>query len=141
MTSHDSRNRHEDNLDLGFNIPADALDYLDPDIIKKWPQGLSDMLSVVESAHIHAGDEPKTARRRAFSAVRAISRFAGGRSLYVPQGRQLDRALRDREIWESHRGDNMAQLVQDYGLTEAQIYAILAEQRKLAQRRVQPKLF
>ncbi len=137
----DSRNRHEDNLDLGFGIPANALDHLDPEILKKWPQGLSDMLSVVESAHILAGDEPQVARHRAFSAVRAISRFAGGRSLYVPQGRQLDRALRDREIWERHRGDNMAQLVQDYGLTEAQIYAILAEQRKLAQRRVQPKLF
>ncbi|NVF15978.1 Mor transcription activator family protein [Vreelandella maris] len=137
MTSH----KYEDNLDLGFGIPNDALDYLDPEILKKWPQGLSDMLTVVENAHVRAGDEPKIARRRAFAAVRAISSFAGGRSLYVPQGRQLDRALRDREIWERHRGDNIPQLVEDYELTEAQIYSILAEQRKLARSRLQSDLF
>ncbi|WKD29561.1 hypothetical protein NDQ72_06350 [Halomonas sp. KG2] len=138
MTSH----KHKvDNLDLGFGIPTDALDYLDPEILKKWPQGLSDMLTVVENAHIRAGDEPKVARSRAFAAVRAISSFAGGRSLYVPQGRQLDRALRDREIWERHTGDNIPQLVEDYDLTEAQIYSILGEQRKLARARMQSDLF
>ncbi|ASK20682.1 Mor transcription activator family protein [Halomonas sp. N3-2A] len=136
MTSH-----KVDNLDLGFGIPEDALDYLDPEILKKWPQGLSDMLTVVENAHIRAGDEPKVARSRAFAAVRAISSFAGGRSLYVPQGRQLDRALRDREIWERHTGDNIPQLVEDYDLTEAQIYSILGEQRKLARARMQSDLF
>ncbi|AQU83231.1 MULTISPECIES: Mor transcription activator family protein [unclassified Halomonas] len=136
MTSH-----KVDNLDLGFGVPADALDYLDPEILKKWPQGLSDMLTVVENAYIRAGDDPQVARNRAFSAVRAISSFAGGRSLYVPQGRQLDRALRDREIWERHTGDNIPQLVEDYGLTEAQVYSILGEQRKLARARMQSDLF
>ncbi|SES15186.1 Transcriptional regulator, Middle operon regulator (Mor) family [Vreelandella subterranea] len=136
MTSHKA-----DNLDLGFGIPNDALDYLDPEILKKWPQGLSDMLTVVENAHIRAGDDQKVARRRAFAAVRAISSFAGGRSLYVPQGRQLDRALRDREIWERHTGDNIQQLVADYGISEAQVYSILAEQRKLARARLQSDLF
>lgn len=97
MNSHDSQNK-ADNLDLGFGIPDDALDYLDPEILKKWPQGLSDMLSVVENAYILAGDDPKVARSRAFAAVRAISSFAGGRSLYVPQGRQLDRALRGKSV-------------------------------------------
>lgn len=140
MNSHDSQNK-ADNLDLGFGIPDDALDYLDPEILKKWPQGLSDMLSVVENAYILAGDDPKVARSRAFAAVRAISSFAGGRSLYVPQGRQLDRALRDREIWERHTGDNIPQLVEDYDLTEAQIYSILGEQRKLARARMQSDLF
>ncbi|WNL39845.1 Mor transcription activator family protein [Halomonas sp. PAMB 3232] len=135
MTSHD------DNFDLGFDVPGDALDYLDPEILKKWPQGLSDMLTVIESEYVRGGDDMKAARRRAFAAVRAISGFAGGRSLYVPQGRQLDRALRDREIWERHTGDNIPTLVEDYTLTEAQIYSILAEQRKLARARMQSDLF
>lgn len=131
----------DDNFDLGFDVPADALDYLDPEILKKWPQGLSDMLTVIEAAYVRGGDDAKTARRRAFAAVRAISAFAGGRSLYVPQGRQLDRALRDREIWERHTGGNIPQLVEDYELTEAQIYSIIAEQRKLARARHQADLF
>jgi len=69
MTSHKL-----DNLDLGFGIPDDALDYLDPEILKKWPQGLSDMLTVVENAHVRAGDDPKVARSRAFAAVSPSSR-------------------------------------------------------------------
>ncbi|MBZ9574396.1 Mor transcription activator family protein [Modicisalibacter sp. MOD 31.J] len=132
----------DDNLDMGFEIPDDALERLqDPEILKKWPQGLSDMLSVIESAHRRAGDDDETARIRAFRAVRALAGFAGGRSFYVPKGEALERALRDREIWESFDGGNVSTLATRYHLTEAQIYSILAEQRKLARDRVQPGLF
>lgn len=132
----------EDNLDMGFEVPDDALARLqDPEILKKWPQGLTDMLMVIEAAYRRAGDDQQLARERAFRAVRALAQFAGGRSLYVPQGRQLDRALRDREIWERHDGTNVSELAQRFALTEVQIYSILAEQRKLARARHQPDLF
>lgn len=132
---------HADNLDMFPNVEGDVLEHLDPEILKKWPQGLSDMLTVIESTHRRAGDEPKVARERAFRAVRALATFHGGRTFYVPQGRQLDRALRDREIWARHTGHNVAELSQAYHLTEVQIYSILAEQRKLARARYQSDLF
>lgn len=132
----------DDNLDLGFEIPDDALERLqDPEILKKWPQGLTDMLMVIEAAHRRAGDNEEIARARAFRAVRALAQFAGGRSFYVPKGDQLDRALRDREIWERHDGTNIGELARQYHLTEVQIYSIIAEQRKLARARVQQELF
>lgn len=132
----------DDNLDLGFEIPDDALERLqDPEILKKWPQGLTDMLMVIEAAHRRAGDDEETARARAFRAVRALAQFAGGRSFYVPKGDQLDRALRDREIWELHDGTNITELASRYHLTEVQIYSIIAEQRKLARARMQPDMF
>ncbi|MCE8027524.1 transcriptional regulator [Halomonas daqingensis] len=133
----------DDTLDFGFEVPDDALErMLDPEIVRKWPQGLSDMLTVIQAAHRRAGDDEETARLRAFRAVRALAHFAGGRSIYVPKGDQLDRALRDREIWERHGGsNNVAELARQYHLTEVQIYSILAEQRKLARARLQPDMF
>ncbi|MDN3524333.1 Mor transcription activator family protein [Halomonas sabkhae] len=132
----------DDNLDLGFDIPDDALARMqDPEILRKWPQGLSDMLTVIHAALRRAGDDDDTARDRAFRAVRALAHYGGGRSLYVPQGQQLERALRDREIWERFDGSNVSELAAWTKLTEAQIYSILAEQRKLARDRLQPGLF
>ncbi|MBB3231724.1 Mor transcription activator family protein [Halomonas stenophila] len=132
----------DDNLDMGFEIPEDALERLqDPEILRKWPQGLSDMVTVISAAHRRAGDDETTARARAFRAVRALAQYAGGRSLYVPKGEALDRALRDRGIWEHFDGTNITALAAQHDLTEVQIYAILAEQRKLARARVQSELF
>ncbi|MDO0944636.1 Mor transcription activator family protein [Chromohalobacter israelensis] len=127
---------------MGFDIPEDALErMLDPEILRKWPQGLADMLTVIESAHRRAGDDDETSRLRAFRAVRALAQFAGGRSFYVPKGERLDRALRDREIWEQFDGGNVSALAAWTKLTEAQIYSILAEQRRMARERIQPRLF
>lgn len=132
----------DDNLDLGFEIPDDALERLeDPEIIKRWPQSLADMLMVIESAYRRAGDDDETARMRAFVAVRALAIFHGGRIFYLPKGKQIDRALRDREIWERHDGHNVAELAREFELNEVHIYRILAEQRKLARKRHQPDLF
>ncbi|KGE77664.1 Mor transcription activator family protein [Halomonas salina] len=132
----------DDNLDMGFEIPEDALERLqDPEILRKWPQGLSDMVTVISAALCRAGDDEDTARERAFRAVRALAQYAGGRSLYVPKGDQLDRALRDREIWERFDGTNVSDLAGRFHLTEVQIYSILAEQRKLARARTQPDMF
>lgn len=133
----------DQNLAL-FNDKLDdsMLDHMDdPEILAKWPQGLTDMLSILESAFRRDGASHEDARRRAFRAVRALSTFAGGRSHYIPKGDQLETALRDREIWERHNGTNVAELAQAYHLTEVQIYSILARQRKMIRARLQPGLF
>ncbi|WIX31229.1 Mor transcription activator family protein [Salinicola sp. JS01] len=135
---------HDDNQDLfgGEALPDDALDRMSaPEIRNRWPQALSDMIAVIEAANLRAGDDPDTARRRAYRAVRALAHFAGGRQLYVPQGRNLDRALRDREIFARYTGDNVPELAKHYALSEMYVYSILSEQRELHRRRVQPELF
>ncbi len=133
---------HERAMELfGDDLPDDLLEHIDdPEILKKWPQGLADMLTVIEAALVRDGQPTETARQQAFLAVRALASYAGGRSLYVPKGEQLDIALRDRQIWEQHNGHNVDALARRYHLTEVQIYSILARQRKLARRRVQPDL-
>lgn len=139
MANHD----HEQTLALFEDELDDSmLEYMDdPEILAKWPQGLTDMLSILEAAFVRDGAVVADARRLAFRAVRALAGFAGGRSLYVPKGEQLETALRDREIWERHNGANVSELAKVYHLTEVQIYSILARQRKMIRARLQPGLF
>ncbi|HTN30690.1 MAG TPA: Mor transcription activator family protein [Pseudomonas sp.] len=133
MSSHDL---------FGDEIPEDALAYVQsPEIRAKWPKALADLVSVIEAAHLRAGDGPEVAQRRAFITVRALSRYAGGRQLYMPKDDVLERALRDREIWAKYKGNNIEDLADTFGLTVMQIYAIIAEQRTLHRQRIQPSLF
>lgn len=125
----------------GDPLPDDLLEHLDdPEIRHAWPQLLSDLVAVIEHDYRALRLDADQARRLAMVAVRAVSRYAGGRQIYIPVGEQLDRALRDREIWERWRGNNMSELCRDYGLTERQIYDILRRQRALARRRHQRDL-
>ncbi|SNT07307.1 Mor transcription activator family protein [Pseudomonas segetis] len=128
---------------FGDEMPTDALEHMqDPEIRSKWPQALADMVEVIEAAHRRAGDDEATARKRALVTVRALSRLAGGRLIYVPKGDALDRALRDRDIWQRHGGQNTVEtLASDYDLTVTRVYSILAEQRALHRKRSQPSLF
>ncbi|WP_157958915.1 Mor transcription activator family protein [Salinicola sp. RZ23] len=130
------------NHDMFPEIPDDALERMtDPEILKKWPQGLTDILLVIEAVYRRHGDNEEIARARAFRAVRALAHFHGGHSFYLPKGDRLEIALRDREIFERHNGANVTQLAREHRLTEVQVYSILAEQRKLARNRLQPGLF
>lgn len=131
------------NADLfGEELPEDALEHmLSPEVRAKWPKALANLVDVVEAAYRRAGDDQELARKRAFITVRALSRYAGGRQLYIPKDDVLERALRDQEIWERHRGNNVDDLAEAYGLTVVQVYSILAEQRVLHRQRMQPSLF
>lgn len=127
---------------LGNKLPDDILEHLQsPEIRAKWPKALTDLVSVIEAAYLRAGDTPEAARYRAFVTVRALSRYAGGRQLYMPKGDVLERALRDREIWAKYKGNNVDDLAEAFELTVVQIYSIIAEQRALHRKRLQPPLF
>lgn len=127
---------------FGDEIPADALEHmLSPEVRAKWPAALANLVDVIEAAHRRAGEDQDSARARAFITVRAMSKYAGGRQLYMPKGDVLERALRDREIWERDTGKNIEELADAYGLTVVQVYRILAEQRAYHRQRMQPALF
>ncbi|UZZ12216.1 hypothetical protein NDO41_07010 [Ectopseudomonas mendocina] len=127
---------------FGDEIPDDALEHMQsPEIRAKWPKALADLVSVIEAAHLRAGDGPEVAQRRAFVTVRALSNYAGGRQLYMPKGDVLERALRDREIWGKYKGNNIDDLAEAFDLTVVQVYSIIAEQRALHRQRIQPSLF
>ena len=142
MTSNDAF-ENQDNLDFGFDeIPADALERLpDPELARHWPQSLVDMLQVIEAEYVEIGLEPRIAQRLAFSTLRILAYYHGGQVFYLAKGDQLDRALRDHQIWCEFNGSNHAELARRYDKNVIQIYKILAEQRALHRNRIQPGLF
>lgn len=127
---------------FGDELPSDILEHLlAPEIRAKWPKALADLVTVIETANGRAGDDQDAARDRAFIVVRALSTYAGGRPLYIPKDDVLERALRDREIWERFQGNNIDELASTFDLTVKRVYSIIAEQRSLHRQRMQPSLF
>lgn len=131
------------NIDLFDNLPMpDPLDpRLSVEIEDAWPQLLLDMLLVVQAAYTDAGANPEQARELAFVAMRALAHYHGGRTFYLPRGEGLDQALRDARMWDEFNGKNIGELCTRYKLTEQRVYQVLAEQRTLRQRKIQPALF
>lgn len=125
----------DDTTELLDQVGADMA----PD--NKWPTTLAEMVDVLVMTFARAGVERDAALSQAQQAVVAIGQYLGGRSIYLPRGDQLVTAVRDRRIWIEWRGNNMQELMDRYGLTERHLQRVLAEQRAIHVRRIQPGLF
>ncbi|MBU2673550.1 MULTISPECIES: Mor transcription activator family protein [Hafnia] len=132
--------------DLFEHDPAivQLLDHLDnipvADMEGQWPQMLVALMDVLEgelSRQRIAGDNRQQARKLAT----ALAHYMGGRPYYLPNGERLKNALRDDMIYRSFDGRNIESLRRAHGLGQAQIYNIIAQQRALHSRRIQPELF
>lgn len=106
-----------------------------------WPQALTDMVTIVAAAYQREGQDAESAREQAFTAVRALAQYHGGRMFYLPKGESLDRAIRDRRIFEEMGKRSAKDLAVAHGLTEQRVYEIYREQRMLFQQRVQHDMF
>jgi Mor family transcriptional regulator len=130
------------NHDLFGNLPMpDNLDAVPVEIEDAWPQLLTDMLQVVQAAYVDQGAQPDQARELAIIALRALASYHGGRTFYLPRGDRLEQALRDARMWDEFNGKNIGDLCTRYRLTEQRVYQVLAEQRALRSRKIQPALF
>lgn len=130
-------------IDLFDDLPMpDPLDpRLSVEIEDAWPQLLLDMLLVVQAAYVDAGAKLEQARELAFVAMRALAHYHGGRTFYLPRGETLEQAIRNVRMWDEFNGKNIGELCTRYKLTEQRVYQVLAEQRTLRSRKIQPALF
>lgn len=115
------------------NLPASELE-------AAWPQSLADLVDVMEAELARQGivSEPRAAARKL--AV-AMSHYMGGRAYYLPTGARMTNAIRDDVIYNEFNGRNIEQLRRRYGLSQPQLYNIIARQRRLHARRRQADLF
>lgn len=97
-----------------------------------WPKRLVELIDVVTHTLVqkHSLSLPD-ARRQARDITIAIAQCFGGMQLYLPFGKTLELAVRNKAIWNDFNGSNIEQLVRTYRLTKVQIYNILAHQRAL----------
>lgn len=124
-------------------LPDDVLDHLgDPEIRARWPEALVTMMEVARLALVRELEDEQLARRLSAIAVRALAKYHGGRMFYLPKGDELDRAIRDKRMWDVYDGtrSKVLQLADEHGLTEQQTYAILNRQRAIHRKRIQPSL-
>lgn len=124
-----------------LELPESLDACLPVEIEEAWPKLLVDMLQVMQQAYKDAGAELDQARELAVIGLRALANYHGGRTWYLPRGDKLEQALRNAKMWEEFNGKNVGDLCTKYRLTEQMVYQILAEQRAIRARKIQPQLF
>ena len=113
----------------------DVLDHLDQNVRSNdaaWPSTLVNLVDLL-SSHFVRRDKLATevAKVKAQDIVVVLAGYFGGRQVYLPRNEKLRLALRDQQVWHSFSGFNIKELEQRWRLTSAQLYNILARQRKL----------
>ncbi|ATL91888.1 transcriptional regulator [Aeromonas sp. CU5] len=130
----------DDHASLGQLV--DRLDQIPAsELTAKWPKALSELVDVLACELVRGGMAQEQAKAQARKLALVQAHYMGGRAYYLPTGDHLKAALRDRAIWDEFNGRNIDQLARKYGLSVPQTYAIVAEQRGLTRRRMQPDLF
>jgi Mor family transcriptional regulator len=108
---------------------------------KRGVQILMDIAQVVTDSLVADGLDAGKAREIGLAAADLVRQSYGGEQLYVPKGLALIIGPRDREIYGKFNGANCFALSKEYGVTERQIYNIIARIRAEEFRSKQCSLF
>jgi Mor family transcriptional regulator len=109
---------------------------------RHWPQRLVELIDVVAECLVRKHSLDKAvAHGQARDIAIVIGRYFGGQQVYIPFGKELERAVRDKAIWNDYTGENIDALVPKYRLTKVMLYNIIRAQRRLHVDRIQRNLF
>lgn len=140
----DNTLRKEEQIGMFEDVSKDVLNHIGDiaDETRSWPKTLVELIDLI-SSHLQRDMEldQVAARAEARGLVLLIARQFGGRPFYLPKGRSLNKALRDRQIWEEFTGNNVNELSRRHDLTPVQIYDIINTQRQIEQKKYQSDLF
>ncbi|WP_051145194.1 Mor transcription activator family protein [Thiomicrorhabdus sp. Kp2] len=104
---------------------------------QKWPERLAEFHDVIEHYFKETLKvENAAAHKHADGVTTMIAKHFGGRPFYMPKGKSLTRSLRNLEIFKKFNGRNQDELAEEYDLSVAAIYDIVAKQYKLRQRKL-----
>lgn len=107
----------------------------DPDH-RRWPQRMAEMCDVLTDAFQRLGGLGKPqALDLARIGIAELGHYFGGRLVYLPRGKALQRALRDARIHAEFTGHNHHELADRYDLSVASVYKILERQAELRRQR------
>lgn len=107
----------------------------------KWPQVLAELVDLLVHCRQHQGADLELAKKEGLGLALEIAHQFGGIQFYLPSAASIAKAVRDTQIWQDHTGDNIRELSSKYRLTGVHIYAIIAQQRKLHIKSLQPDMF
>jgi Mor family transcriptional regulator len=107
----------------------------------RWPQTLADLFKVFEAYNRRQGMPAEKAALDARDRTILLGEYFGGRMFYMPKGDSLRTAALHALIWREHNGRNTEALAEKYGMNIISVYQVLAQQRALARRSLQGRLF
>lgn len=107
-----------------------------PELPERYPDILAGLARLAYARATRYLDE-RQASALALEIAEEIRCTQGGSQSYIPQGRDLERRVRNDAIWREFNGHNYAALARRHGLSVAMIYSILSSERKARQ----PDLF
>ncbi len=109
-------------------IPSSPLQLADLNK-EHWHPRLYDLVEVVEAAYMRELRLPQAkATQFAKLAVIAIASQMGGKMIYIPQTRQLEKELRKLSIRMESKHLTPRELADKHGLTVQTVYSYLAHQ-------------
>jgi len=110
-----------------------------------WPKSLAELVDFLVDDWKEQGADDEDALAYARRTVLKISYCWGGRVRYVPKDDKLRVALRDSQIWQqfcaSRSRRSIPEIAEQHGLSDAQVYSIIKQQKKLTIARRQGDLF
>jgi Mor family transcriptional regulator len=139
--------RDDDTTDMfGIELSdAEAMAHLDEMTaveFSHWPQRLVELIDVISECLVRKHQvSDDAALRQASDLTVAISRYFGGRQIYIPLSQKLERAIRDKIIYQECKSGNIEELAIKYKMTTVSIYKIYSRQRALHISRIQRPLF
>lgn len=93
----------------------------------KFTEVLEQLVAAIAAGLVEEfGDTPEEARRRAEMAMARIQAEVPGSGLYIAKGHLWHISEKHRRIYGRFDGSNHAHLAKEFGLTERQIYSIIA---------------
>jgi len=93
----------------------------------KFTEVLEQLAEAIAAGYVEEfKDTPEEARKRAELAMSRIQAEASGTGIYIAKGHLWHIDQQHRRIYKRFTGSNHAQLAREFGLTERQIYSIVA---------------
>lgn len=97
----------------------------------KWPDLLVQMLDASSQTVQSLGIDAELSEKIALSTIRSFADLFGGLQVYLPKGEALNRALRDREIYQQAGKVSASTLAHKYNLSMKQIWEIQRKQKNI----------
>ncbi|MEO4013053.1 Mor transcription activator family protein [Pseudomonas rossensis] len=92
-----------------------------------WEGTALELFKSVESSIAYALEQGSTPEHLASEVVTGLSKYFGGRVIYIPKGFRYDREQRNNEIYGAWKCDvSVSDISKKYGLTSATTYEIIA---------------
>ncbi|WP_191625018.1 Mor transcription activator family protein [Pseudomonas fluorescens] len=109
-------NEEEEQSKKGKRVPSSV-----------WEGTALELFKSVESSIAHALEQGSTPEHLASEVITGLSKYFGGRVIYIPKGFRYDREQRNKEIYCAWKNNvSISDLSKKHGLTSATTYEIVA---------------